>query len=65
VFEASSLTKAVVVAAQITMVPFLFTTYMIKPQAMHRFVGYLEETAVKQRHHLHRVALRYSPSPAP
>ena len=29
------------------MVPVLFTTYIIHPPAMHRFVGYLEETACK------------------
>ena len=29
------------------MVPLLFTTYVIHPPAMHRFVGYLEETACK------------------
>ena len=29
------------------MVPLLFTTYGIHPPAMHRFVGYLEETACK------------------
>ena len=28
------------------MTPFLMLTYTIKPAAMHRFVGYLEETAV-------------------
>ena len=29
------------------MVPALFTVYCIHPPAMHRFVGYLEETACK------------------
>jgi len=45
-FDASLVTRALVVAAQLTMTPFLALIYAIKPQAMHRFVGYLEETAV-------------------
>ena len=45
-FEAGPATKALVVAAQFSMTPFLMLTYMVKPGAMHRFVGYLEETAV-------------------
>mmetsp|Transcript_2310 Transcript_2310/g.4945 ORF Transcript_2310/g.4945 Transcript_2310/m.4945 type:complete len:297 (-) Transcript_2310:228-1118(-) len=45
-FEANAVTKALVFAAQFSMVPFLATVYMVKPQAFHRFVGYLEETAV-------------------
>lgn len=44
-FEASSLTRAIVVAAQWVMTPILMTVYLIQPKAMHRFVGYLEETA--------------------
>ena len=43
-FEASWLTRSLVICAQFSMVPFLMVTYAIKPQAMHRFVGYLEET---------------------
>jgi len=46
-FNASSLTKALVVGAQLSMTPLLMVTYMISPAAMHRFVGYLEETAVE------------------
>jgi len=46
-FNASSLTKALVVGAQLSMTPFLMLTYMFSPAAMHRFVGYLEETAVE------------------
>jgi len=45
-FEASRITRALVVVAQFGMTPALFLVYMIKPAAMHRFVGYLEETAV-------------------
>lgn len=45
-FEAGPVTKALVIAAQFGMTPFLFVVHLIKPSAMHRFVGYLEETAV-------------------
>ncbi|KAH8052311.1 hypothetical protein JL721_10951 [Aureococcus anophagefferens] len=45
-FEASPATRALVVAAQFTMTPLLCATYAASPRAMHRFVGYLEETAV-------------------
>ena len=45
-FEASPATRALVVAAQFTMTPLLCATYAFSPRAMHRFVGYLEETAV-------------------
>ena len=41
-FEANVITRAVVIAAQMVMVPALFTVYCIHPPAMHRFVGYLE-----------------------
>jgi hypothetical protein len=46
-FNASPVTKALCVTAQLSMTPVLMMTYMIKPAAMHRFVGYLEETAVE------------------
>merc|ERR1719300_279931 len=35
-----------VVMGQSIMVPFLTLTYLISPKTVHRFVGYLEETAV-------------------
>eukprot|EP00600_Ochromonadales_sp_CCMP1393_P005257 CAMPEP_0174966838 /NCGR_PEP_ID=MMETSP0004_2-20121128/7251_1 /TAXON_ID=420556 /ORGANISM="Ochromonas sp., Strain CCMP1393" /LENGTH=375 /DNA_ID=CAMNT_0016215905 /DNA_START=68 /DNA_END=1195 /DNA_ORIENTATION=- len=44
-FQASMLTRGLVISAQLTMTPFLMLVYAIKPDAMHRFVGYLEETA--------------------
>jgi hypothetical protein len=34
-----------VVTAQVLLTPFLVATYAVHPPAMHRFVGYLEETA--------------------
>ena len=34
-----------VIAAQMVMVPLLMGTYAIAPNLLHRFVGYLEETA--------------------
>lgn len=46
-FQASMITRALVVAAQLTMGPLMTLTYMLYPPAMHRFVGYLEETAVE------------------
>jgi len=45
-FEAGPVTRAVVSAGQIAMTPFLTGLYLIRPQLLHRFVGYLEETAV-------------------
>jgi len=46
-FDANPITKALVIAAQVSMVPFLAAVYAAHPPAMHRFVGYLEETAVE------------------
>lgn len=45
-FEASVVTKAMVILAQITMTPILMLAYTVNPKLLHRFVGYLEETAV-------------------
>jgi len=45
-FEASTTTKILCMAAQVIMTPFLMGVYIVKRGAMHRFVGYLEETAV-------------------
>jgi len=44
-FKANYITRSLVVAAQYLMTPFLMGVYMVNPKAMHRFVGYLEETA--------------------
>jgi hypothetical protein len=44
-FEASRLTRALVVCAQMVLTPILMGVYMVHPKSMHRFVGYLEETA--------------------
>ncbi|CAD7955385.1 unnamed protein product [Amoebophrya sp. A25] len=46
-FEAGLLTRLMVFGAQFVMVPFLTTLYIVHPRSLHRFVGYLEETAVK------------------
>jgi ubiquinol oxidase len=46
-FKAQPVTKGLVIAAQLSVTPALMITYMIHPPAMHRFVGYLEETAVE------------------
>jgi hypothetical protein len=45
-FEAGPLTRLVVSAGQLAMTPFLAGLYLVRPQLLHRFVGYLEETAV-------------------
>merc|ERR1712087_128842 len=45
-FEAGPVTRLVVSAGQLALTPFLTMLYVIKPQLLHRFVGYLEETAV-------------------
>ena len=44
-FKASMVTRTVVVATQVVMTPLLMLVYAIHPKSMHRFVGYLEETA--------------------
>jgi hypothetical protein len=44
-FKASWLTRTLVLAAQTIMTPFLMAVYAIHPKSLHRFVGYLEETA--------------------
>ena len=44
-FKAGPITRLMVVGAQFALSPFLFLTYMIYPRAVHRFVGYLEQTA--------------------
>lgn len=45
-FEAGPFTRFLVQAGQVAMTPFLASLYMIRPQLLHRLVGYLEETAV-------------------
>jgi len=45
-FKANKATRLLVLTAQLTMTPLLIVTYLVYPKAMHRFVGYLEETAV-------------------
>lgn len=44
-FKASPLTRTLVLAVQVTMTPMLMGMYVINPKSLHRFVGYLEETA--------------------
>ena len=44
-FEASYLTRTLVIAAQMFLTPILMGVYLVHPKSMHRFVGYLEETA--------------------
>lgn len=44
-FQASWFTRMVVIGAQYVMVPFVMGVYLVHPRSLHRFVGYLEETA--------------------
>jgi hypothetical protein len=44
-FETNRLTRTMVVAAQMVLTPVLMGLYIVHPKSMHRFVGYLEETA--------------------
>lgn len=45
-FEASFVTRCLVLAGQVVLTPTFILVYAIHPKTMHRFVGYLEETAV-------------------
>merc|ERR1719389_599058 len=45
-FEAGPVTRFIVQAGQVALTPFLAGLYLVRPQLLHRFVGYLEETAV-------------------
>ena len=42
-FEAGPVTRFIVQGGQIALTPFLAGLYMVRPQLLHRFVGYLEE----------------------
>lgn len=44
-FRASWPTRVLVVAAQLLMTPGLMAAYIANPKSVHRFVGYLEQTA--------------------
>jgi hypothetical protein len=46
-FEASLATRMLVITAQSIMVPLLMGMYILNPKSLHRFVGYLEETACR------------------
>jgi len=46
-FNAGFVTRLLVITAQAVMTPVLMTIYLVHPKSMHRFVGYLEETACK------------------
>jgi Alternative oxidase len=44
-FNASLVTRLMVITAQCILAPFLMGLYAVHPSSVHRFVGYLEETA--------------------
>jgi hypothetical protein len=46
-FNAGIITRTMVITAQMILVPVLMGVYAVHPRSMHRFVGYLEETACK------------------
>lgn len=46
VFKPNILTRMLVIFGQVALVTVLTGTYALYPQVLHRFVGYLEETAV-------------------
>lgn len=46
-FQPSMPVRTIVIGAQVVMLPFLTALYLARPKAVHRFVGYLEETAVE------------------
>jgi len=45
-FDAGPVTRSLVCVSQLTATPLLGLLYVVRPQLLHRFVGYLEETAV-------------------
>mmetsp|Transcript_8358 Transcript_8358/g.20431 ORF Transcript_8358/g.20431 Transcript_8358/m.20431 type:complete len:274 (-) Transcript_8358:721-1542(-) len=51
-FEAGAVTRGLVITAQLALTPLLMTTYLIYPKALHRFVGYLEQTACVTYHNI-------------
>jgi len=51
-FNASAVTRAMCIGAQMTMTPLLMLMYIAKPKMMHRFVGYLEQTACETYHNI-------------
>jgi hypothetical protein len=55
-FDAGLLTRAGVIVGQGFMVAFLSAAYIVNPKSLHRFVGYLEETAVLTYSDLTRLA---------
>jgi len=55
-FEAGLGTRAVVCVAQYVLVPIMTAAYIVSPRLLHRFVGYLEETAVKTYSDLLRIS---------
>ena len=46
-FQPGMVVRGLVIGAQMALLPTLTLVYLVKPKALHRFVGYLEETAVE------------------
>jgi hypothetical protein len=51
-FNAAPATRLLVLGAQVLLTPFLMAVYAVRPKALHRFVGYLEQTACKTYHNI-------------
>jgi hypothetical protein len=51
-FKPNLLTRSVVIGGQMVVLPLMALTYLVHPKALHRFVGYLEETACQTYHDL-------------
>eukprot|EP00307_Rebecca_sp_RCC1486_P012195 CAMPEP_0119410836 /NCGR_PEP_ID=MMETSP1335-20130426/3747_1 /TAXON_ID=259385 /ORGANISM="Chrysoculter rhomboideus, Strain RCC1486" /LENGTH=350 /DNA_ID=CAMNT_0007435421 /DNA_START=1 /DNA_END=1053 /DNA_ORIENTATION=+ len=51
-FQAGPFTRTLVVTAQCTMTPLLMAIYFVQPKALHRLVGYLEQTACATYHNI-------------
>jgi len=51
-FQAGPVTRLMCIGAQFSMTPFLMMIYVVNPKAMHRFVGYLEQTACETYHNV-------------
>lgn len=57
-FKPSLVTRCVVIGGQMVVLPLMTLTYLFHPKSLHRFVGYLEETACQTYHDLVNLTLK-------
>jgi len=57
-FKPSLITRLVVIGGQLVVLPLMIGTYLVHPKSLHRFVGYLEETACQTYHDLVTLTLK-------